>query len=167
MRGGPEVDGSRNRGVRSVSQRMEGGETSAATALTRSSEDTAEYADMRFAVQVYVARAQRDITRGVSSVDDLRQRAAEVAVAFSAAIAQSERRASGGPTWTGDVLTNRERQVLHMIAKELSTADIADTLKVTHNTVNKHLTNARSKLGVRNTFAAVLQAWKLGLISPD
>jgi DNA-binding CsgD family transcriptional regulator len=166
MRGGPEVDGSRNRGMRSASVRMEG-EPSGATALTRSGEGTAEYADVRFAVQMYLARAQRDIAYGVRSVDDLRQGAAEVAVAFSAAIAQIERRASNGPTWRREVLTKRERQVLHMIAKELSTADIADKLKITQDTVNKHLTNARSKLGVRNTFAAVLQAWKLGLISPD
>jgi DNA-binding CsgD family transcriptional regulator len=138
-----------------------------ATALTRSSEDTAEYADVRFAVQVYLAKAQRDIARGVSSVDDLRQRGAEVAVAFSAAIAQIERRGSDGPTGREEGLTKRERQVLHLIAQELSTADIADTLKITHDTVNKHVSNARSKLGVRNTFAAVLQAWKLGLISPD
>src|SRR5215469_12642400 len=149
MRGGPENDESRNRGMRSASQRMPG-EPRGATALTQLSEDAAEYADVRFAVQVYLAKAQRDIAHGVRSVDELRQRSAEVAVAFSAAIEQIERRASDGPTWRGEELTKREREVLHMIAKELSTADIADRLKITQDTVNKHLTNARSKLGVRN-----------------
>lgn len=166
MRGRPEDSGSGNQGLRSASHRMEG-EPRGATAPTRSGEDTAEYVDARFAVQLYLARAQRDIDRGVRSVDELRQRAAEMAVAFRATIAQIEQRGSDGSTWSGDALTKRERQVLQLIAQELSTAEVADKLKITHDTVNKHLTNARRKLGARNTTAAVAQAWRLGLVDPD
>lgn len=165
MRGKPEDSGSGNQGLRSASHRMEGAPRGA-TALTRSGEGTAEYADVRFAVQLYLAKVQRDIARGVRSVDELRQRAAEVAVAFRTAIAQIEQRGSDGSIRSGDALTKRERQVLQLIAKELSTAEVADKLKITLDTMNKHLTNARSKLGARNTTAAVAQAWRLGLVDP-
>jgi NarL family two-component system response regulator LiaR len=52
-------------------------------------------------------------------------------------------------------LTDREREVLALLAKGLSNADISDRLSVSMATTKYHLTNIFSKLGVKNRVEAV------------
>lgn len=61
-------------------------------------------------------------------------------------------------------LTERELEVLRLIAKGASNQEIATRLVITLSTVKKHSTNIFDKLGVRNRTQALLTARELTLI---
>jgi len=60
-------------------------------------------------------------------------------------------------------LTRREKDVLRLIAGELSTPEIAEQLFISENTVETHRKNLMSKLQVRNLAGLVKYAIKEGL----
>ncbi len=62
-------------------------------------------------------------------------------------------------------LTDRELEVLRLIAEGLSYREIADRLVVSVNTVRFHIKGIYSKLGVENRAAAIAQARALQLLS--
>lgn len=65
-------------------------------------------------------------------------------------------------------LTKREREVMTLIASGSQSADIAERLVVSTETVNTHVHNARSKLGAHTRAHAVAIALMTGqIISPD
>ena len=61
-------------------------------------------------------------------------------------------------------LTERELQVIALLATDLSLREIGDELFVSRNTAKTHLTNAYRKLGVTNRTAAVTRARELELL---
>lgn len=63
-----------------------------------------------------------------------------------------------------DSLSEREQEVLHLIAAGLSNAEIADQLVVSYSTVKKHVNHIYSKLGVKNRTQALLRAQSLNLL---
>ncbi|MFT3885414.1 MAG: response regulator transcription factor [Flavobacteriales bacterium] len=64
-------------------------------------------------------------------------------------------------------LTDREREVIALIAEGCSYTRIADRLHLSAHTVTTHRKNIMQKLGVNNTAAVVLYAVKNGLVSPN
>jgi len=56
------------------------------------------------------------------------------------------------------LLTDREQQVLHLLAEGLSNRDLAIELKVSAHTIKNHLFRIYEKLGVSNRMEAVLYA---------
>ena len=60
-------------------------------------------------------------------------------------------------------LTNREIEVLRLIAKGATNREIADQLVVSEGTVKNHLSSIFSKMGVRDRTQAALKARELGL----
>jgi len=62
-------------------------------------------------------------------------------------------------------LTERERQVLELLARRLTDREIADTLVISPFTVRRHLDNISQKLGVRGRRTLVEHARRLELIS--
>ena len=64
-------------------------------------------------------------------------------------------------------LSQRELEVLGLIAEGLSNAEIARRLYISLSTVKGHTTNIFGKLGVRNRTGAVTRARSLGLLPPD
>lgn len=61
-------------------------------------------------------------------------------------------------------LTNREMEVLHLIADGLSNQEIADKLFITLKTVKTHVSNILSKLEVSDRTQATIYAFKHNLI---
>ncbi len=62
-----------------------------------------------------------------------------------------------------DSLTRREEEVLQLICVGLRNADIAQSLNLTENTVESHVSRLLAKLGARNRVEAVGRATALGL----
>lgn len=60
-------------------------------------------------------------------------------------------------------LTDREREVLNLIANHLSNGEIAQSLNVSLKTVRNHVSNIFSKLQVVDRAEAILRARKAGL----
>ncbi len=61
-------------------------------------------------------------------------------------------------------LSQREMEILHLVATGASNRDIAETLVIAEGTVKNHLTNILSKLSVKDRMQAVLKAREYGLI---
>ena len=74
----------------------------------------------------------------------------------------------GGPAadepGTVPSLTERERDVLRLLAQGLSNPEISRELGLGENTVKTHVRNVLAKLGVHSRMQAVLQAQRLGLV---
>jgi PAS domain S-box-containing protein len=63
-----------------------------------------------------------------------------------------------------DNLTIREREVLTLLARGLSTKEIAEALSISMNTVRNHIQNIFTKLGVHSRPEAIAYAYQKGLI---
>ena len=64
-------------------------------------------------------------------------------------------------------LTERELEVLRLMAKGWSNRQIAKQLFISEGTVKNHVTNIYAKLGVHSRAEAVAWAWQQGLVNPD
>lgn len=63
-------------------------------------------------------------------------------------------------------LTSREQEVLRLMARGRSNAEIAEDLVVSTGTVKTHVANVLAKLGVRDRVHAVIAAYEAGVVEP-
>jgi DNA-binding NarL/FixJ family response regulator len=73
------------------------------------------------------------------------------------------RRIAAGPDGTGPRLTEREIEILRLVAKGLSARQIADRLVLSHRTVQNHVQNTLSKLQLHNRVELTRYAIEQGL----
>ncbi|PZE55283.1 DNA-binding response regulator [Curtobacterium sp. MCPF17_047] len=65
-----------------------------------------------------------------------------------------------------DALTDRERQVMRLVASGLTNAEIAERLFVSPATTKTHVSRAMIKLGARDRAQLVVFAYETGLVTP-
>ena len=65
------------------------------------------------------------------------------------------------------ILSERETEIITMIAEGLTNVMIADALCLSNHTINTHRKNIMAKLGVKNTAGIVIYAVKTNLVSPN
>jgi DNA-binding NarL/FixJ family response regulator len=74
--------------------------------------------------------------------------------------------ANPGSSNTPDFLTDREREILQLIAESHSTKDIAAKLGISMKTVDNHRTNLMRKLNLHDIASLTRYALDVGLIQP-
>ena len=82
------------------------------------------------------------------------------------------RQEQAGPTKTEaapnpDQLTNRELEVLSLIAKGCGVKEVSELLDITANTVSHHIKNLYSKLNIHNRAEATAAAVQLNIFKPQ
>lgn len=64
-------------------------------------------------------------------------------------------------------LSNREMDVLKLVASGLTNSQIAQKLQISENTVKGHVSNIRTKLQIANRVHLAVYAWENGIVSPS
>jgi DNA-binding NarL/FixJ family response regulator len=77
-----------------------------------------------------------------------------------------QRRDLRAPAGALDQLTPREIEVLSLIARGLSNAEISDALAISEDTTKSHIRHILAKLNLRDRAQAVVIAYETGLVTP-
>jgi DNA-binding NarL/FixJ family response regulator len=139
--------------------------------LTTYADDTSVFAALEAGARGYltkdagageIAQAIRTVHAGEALLDPSVQRRLLESLRAPAATVAPE---PPGPLPDG--LTQREAEVLGLIAGGLSNQEIAARLHVSETTVKTHINNLFSKTGVRDRAQAVRYAYGHGLVEPQ
>ena len=103
----------------------------------------------------------------VSKPFDAGELLARVRRSLSRANGRAENGNGSAPTGRDLNLSPREREILALLSRGLGQSDIAATLVVSPKTVGTHIQHILAKLGVHSRAQAVVEAYRLGLVTPD
>lgn len=77
----------------------------------------------------------------------------------------TERKSGQRPQFRNAELTEREKEILVLICRELTIREIGQKLSLSENTVRNHRVNMMDKIGVNNTVGLVKFAYEAGIVS--
>ncbi|HEU0119715.1 MAG TPA: response regulator transcription factor [Bryobacteraceae bacterium] len=131
------------------------------------------YSDEEFLIRALGAGAKGYLLKDSAEADVLRavHAVAQGRTYFSPAIAHTlledymRRLSQEGLQDRYDLLTDREREVLQLLAEGRSNKDVAALLNLSVHTVDSHRTNFMQKLGLHNTAEIVIYAMRKKIIS--
>ncbi|MET9362650.1 response regulator transcription factor [Streptomyces sp. NPDC006632] len=83
-----------------------------------------------------------------------------------ARVLRAPRPATGGGAAAVTALSEREREVLTLVARGLNNTEIADTLALSPLTAKTHVSRIMGKCGVRDRAQLVILAYESGLVAP-
>jgi DNA-binding NarL/FixJ family response regulator len=134
--------------------------------LTTHADESSIFDALRAGARGYLTKDAgiADISRAVQAAADHHALLDPVVHARLVAAAGSVRTPSP-PTDLPDELTPREAEVLSLIARGLSNAEIAEALVVSEATVKSHINHLFAKIGARDRAQAVHYAYTHGLAS--
>ncbi len=130
--------------------------------VTMFEDDDSVFAAMRAGARGYILKGadQAEMLRAIRAV-------ASGDALFSAAIAKRMiNYFAAKPTLPAEIfpqLSDREREVLHLIAQGQNNAEIAEHLTLSQKTVRNHVSNIFSKLQVADRAQAIVRAREAGL----
>lgn len=84
---------------------------------------------------------------------------------LAASMLDEVRKLDMAPTREDRVVTEREEEVLQLIADGGSTSEVAEQMYISQKTVKNHLASIYQKLDARDRTQAVLQAVRMGIVS--
>ena len=136
--------------------------------LTMFEDDDSVFAAMRAGARGYLLKGadQEEIVRALKAV-------ASGEALFGPGIAQRmmsffrDLSSAQRPALTFPELTDREREVLHLIAQGHNNTEIAERLSLSPKTVRNHVSNIFSKLQVADRAQAIVRARQAGLGAED
>jgi DNA-binding NarL/FixJ family response regulator len=152
----PEVNG-----IEATRQIAETAPSTAVLVLTMLEDDESVFAAMRAGARGYLVKGaeRRDIARALEAVG-------RGEIIFGPAVAERALAAftSGAPP-KGPFpdLTDREHEILDMVARGLTNPAIASRLVLSEKTVRNHVSNIFMKLQVRDRATAIVRAREAGL----
>jgi len=100
----------------------------------------------------------------VSAVQAVRDGARHLSPSLTNVLFASHRTVDDDAPVASDLLTNREHDVVRLLAEGRTNDEIATVLFISAATVKTHLSNAYGKLGARNRYDAVVKATQHGLL---
>ena len=134
--------------------------------LTTFAEDEVVFEALRAGAQGFLLKDTRPEDL-IAAVHAVASGEARLDPAVTAAVIARVRRTGPSAAHPVDQLTERERDVLRLLARGMSNAEGATVLVVSPVTVKTHVAALLAKLGVRDRVQAVVVAFESGLSSPD
>jgi DNA-binding NarL/FixJ family response regulator len=110
------------------------------------------------------ARQPSGLSAALQSTTPSQAIMARDAPALSAGVSHGKGRGGAASGHTEETLSAREREILELVAKGLSSAEIGTVLSVSPHTVGTHVKNIYRKLSVHSRTEAVYEARGLGLL---
>lgn len=132
--------------------------------LTASELDEHVYEAVRLGAAGYLLKSL-DAAELFDLLDGVSRGEAAMTRAMAVRVLKNVARQAAHPVTDGDALTEREIDVLRLVARGMSNPQIAEHLNITVNTVKVHLRNILDKLQVENRTQAAAFAVRSGLVS--
>ena len=102
----------------------------------------------------------------VSAIEAVRSGDSYLSPAVTQQVVNAIARPGERPSFAASGLTEREREVLHLIADGLSSKEIAQRLGVSLKTIESHRANVMEKLDIHKVSGLIRFAIRAGLVAP-